>query len=289
MPSPARRRQIRARTRATRREGDIVFLICIVAFLLLYLSMGWLARTYPEDERPKYIAQTLQAAITVVALIAAGSWYFFDRRTEPHAILDLEVTAVRLDENHALIEAKVIVENAGHTLLELERWDVRLLSVLPNTLCLLDIVALPPEYWPRTLWRPWIYFEPTATAQYPADCLRSDPVPRFYPQRPGIYQAARGFANQSELRFDRVRRFSGIAEHDIEPGERDIRIFDFVVRCDLEVARISATVQETDGAWQGLFGRNEENLWWKNRVLVSLADVCDGDIGALAVLHAGQG
>ncbi|WP_442613180.1 hypothetical protein [Parasphingopyxis sp.] len=253
--------------------------------------MGWLARTYPEDDRPKYIAQTLQAAITVIALIAAGSWYFFDRRTEPHAILDLEVTGVRLDDNHALIEAKIIVENAGHTLLELERWDVRLLGVIPNSLCLADIATLPRDDWPRTIWIPWIAMPPEllVTDEPGEDCRRSAPMPRAWSETPGLYRGTRGFTSHNELRFATLRRFEGQAAHEIEPGEQDMRIFDFVVPCGLEVARISATVEKTRSRWLRWIRRDDREWWWKNRALVSLETICAGEPGTLAVLYGGGG
>jgi len=86
--------------------------------------------------KTKDIAAIVQSVFTVVAIIAAGWWFWFGRQNEPRVRIDQSLTHFRVPEgnNSAVVAAiDVKVTNTGNVLVKLDGGHVDIDSIGPNS------------------------------------------------------------------------------------------------------------------------------------------------------------
>ncbi len=223
----------------------VILLVGLAAILFVAFRM---MPDAPSKFHPS--AVSLQALITVIAVVVAGYWYLIERRGTAHANVEISAIGVRLNENAVLVQARVEIENSGQILLEPQEWEVRLLSVVPSR-------------------------------SFPLDAAIQDARDHYdqWPER--IAGAPAYFDN--ELQWSALRRFNGPAEHEIEPGERDIRIFDMLVPCTVATANLTIALRKPRPQWWRP-AEPPEGWWWKDRLLIGLSGLCAGEAGVVRAL-----
>lgn len=226
---------------------DPLVLLALLTIVLIVLPL----LVFPGKEHKFHPgAVSLQALVTVVAVLIAGYWYLIERRGTAHANLEIAAKGVRLSGNLALVEAHVAIRNAGQIVLSPREWDVRLLAVVPG------------------------YSTPIRAAA--ADAARDFQAwPDQLEGKPAYFR--------NELQWTSLRRYSGPAEHEVEPGERDVRTFDFVVPCDVKAAKLTVALRKPEPNWWQSAEAGRE-WWWKDRLLIGLTGLCDSKAGTVAAL-----
>lgn len=223
-----------------------------ILFLFLALSLAlWVMSRATEKFHPA--ASSLQALVTAAAVILAGGWYLVERRGAAQADIELDVAGAKLVEGAVLVEAKVTIHNRGQVLIEPATWDVQLLSVAPaNGLPVAGAVeagARLPEGWPKAI----------------------DGQP--------LYSA------EGEARWRGLRRYHQPADLEVEPGEKDVKMFDFLIPCSVDAAVVSVRLRKPPPAliWER---EDEGGRWWRDRSLVGLAELCGSETGTVLGLGA---
>jgi hypothetical protein len=218
----------------------------LVILILGVVIVVLVAVRFMPDKDSKFhpVAASLQALITVFVALVAGYWYFIERKGMPHATIELTAKGVRLDERTALVQARVEIENTGHVVLRPPEWDVRLLAIVPT----LGAPVGPAAAHAR----------------------------RGFDRWPEQFGSANGYYN-GELRWTPIRRFHGPAILEIEPGERDVKTFDILVSCELRSGRLTAALRKPSLPWW--LGGDTGPWWWSDRLMFSLRNVCEGEIG----------
>jgi hypothetical protein len=229
--------------------GGIAVALAIV-FLVVMLSISlWAMSRAGQNFHPA--AVSLQALITAAAVILAGGWYLVERRGAAQADIELDVAGARLEGDAVLVEAKVTIHNRGQILLKPAQWDVQLLGLVPaNGLPVAAAVEAGgrlPEEWPALI----------------------DAQP--------LYSA------EGEARWRGLRRYFERADLEVEPGEKDVKMFDFLIPCTIGAAVVSVRLRKPPPTF--MWEREPEGgRWWRDRGLVGLAALCAGPPGTVAAL-----
>lgn len=215
-------------------------------------------------------AESIQAMMTALAILVAGIWYFTERKSAAHADLALDVTGARISDDLVLVQVKVRTRNLGHILLETSDWDVRLQSVVPSYLPI-DRIAASQEAWIPRIGDLNIYWD-------------------------------------HKIQWHTLREFRGRDRRQIEPGEVDLKTFDFLVRCDTILARVSVALRKPGsgassslwsmfsrwwlhGSQQGVQGNGQgqglsvdanEEWWWEDHALLPIARLCRAPVGSIS-------
>ncbi|HEX8572668.1 MAG TPA: hypothetical protein VF759_07950 [Allosphingosinicella sp.] len=250
----------------------IVFVTTVVVLLLMWRSYRWLRRyddsivVKPAPSRTaESTAIVVQASVAAIAIVVAGFWYYFERRGQPHADIALEVAGAKVEEGLVLIEAQVLTKNLGRRLLKTSDWDVRLQTVAPTSLPLLDIARLAARDW-RT-----------------------------------VVKGQEVYAGQV-IEWHSIKEFEGSKPRETEPGEVDAAPFDFIVGCGTKVARLVVHVKKPDvsGGWgfkiastrteDSSDASSQENdvkpgLWWSEQALLPVQDLCSRPVGSVVRWH----
>jgi hypothetical protein len=226
-----------------------------IIFLIVVLSLAlWAISRATDKFHPA--AASLQAVITAAAVILAGGWYIVERRGAAQADIDLRVAGARLEGDAVLVEAKVTIQNRGQILLRPADWDVQLLAVAPaNGLPVEAAVAAGvglPSAWPAR--------------------IGSDPL----------------YSAEGEARWRGLRRYAERADLEVEPGEKDVKMFDFLIPCTVRAAVVSVRLRKPPPTfvWES---EPEGGRWWRDRSLIGLAGLCAGATGTVAALGPGRG
>lgn len=221
-----------------------------IVFLVVMLSLSlWVMTRAGQNFHPA--AASLQALITAAAVLLAGGWYLVERRGAAQADLELDLAGARLDDEAVLIQAKVTIHNRGQILLKPAQWDVQLLGLVPAgglpVGAAVEAGARFPEEWPSL--------------------IGSD----------AIYSA------EGEARWRGLRRYARRADLEVEPGEKDVKLFDFLLPCTVKSAVVSVRLRKPPPTF--MWEREpEEGRWWRDRGLVGLAELCAGRPGTVAAL-----
>jgi len=255
-------------------------MLVYVAILLLGLGLALYLVRRASGLNLHDNAEAVQAVLTSLAILVAGLWYFTERKSAAHADLSLEVTGAHVSAGLVLIEAKVRTRNLGHVLLETSDWNVQLQSVVPTILPVEEIANLPLDDWRERIGDLNIYWN-------------------------------------NQIQWHTLRRFTGQDHRQIEPGELDLKTFDFLIRCDTILARISVALRKPGwGGWLSLRGRgtgeteegasgNEggrnaggetpgspaeptEEWWWEDHALLPIAQLCRAPVGSVSNFSAPQ-
>jgi hypothetical protein len=218
-----------------------------ILFLFLALSLAlWMMSRATEKFHPA--AASLQALVTAAAVILAGGWYMVERRGAAQADIELEVAGAKLAEGIVLVEVKVTVHNRGQVLVRPARWDVQLLSVAPaNGLPVAGAVeagARMPQGWPKA--------------------IGGQPL----------------YSAEGEARWRGLRRYDQPADLEVEPGEKDVKMFDFLIPCSIDAAVVSVRLRKPPPAliWER---EDEGGRWWRDRSLIGLTELCGGETGTV--------
>lgn len=223
------------------------FFIFVLLILLLLVWAG--DRLYRRNDKLNPVLQGVQAVLTAFAILLAGLWYFVERKGMSHAELALKVQGVRMPGDIALVQLRIEIRNVGHTLLRARDWDVRLQSVFPTDLPLAPLATTELNHWPKKVGLAEAYYD-------------------------------------QEVRWPTISQFWGQDLHEIEPGEMDLKNMDFLVSCKTDtVLRASAALKKLDTRWdwdsmkKRIGGKKPKALWWKERALVDLRQLCRSAAG----------
>lgn len=189
----------------------------------------------------------LQALLTSFAIVVAAIWYFTERKSTPHADLSVEVVGARLLDDMVLLQATVRTRNHGQVLLEPEDWGVRLESVVPSEVPVDRISRLPVDAWPAT---------------------RAPKTRLFF---------------DHAIDWKHLRTFEGQSKRHIEPGELDVKSFDFLVRCEVQLAKLTVALKKPNVVW-AIWQTNRES-WWKEQALLAVSKICAEPTGSVMKLH----
>jgi len=228
----------------------MLFLIVMSGIAIFVVSLPFWA--FDKDSKFHAGAVSWQGLAAMLIALVAGYWYLVERRGTAHANVEISATGVRIDARTALVQARVLIENSGQILLEPQTLDVRLLSVVPHRgvspAALSDHAAARISEWPAEI----------------------DGNPAY---------------SGSELQWNGIRQFVAPATQEIEPGERDVRVIDMVVSCDVRVARLTVQVRKPSPEWwQWWLNEPEGGWWWKDRMLIGLGRLCRGQVGVVRTL-----
>lgn len=216
---------------------DPLLLIAILIVVIAGAIFAYTQTRYPKFEPHTKLTQTV---LTTLALGLAGYWYLVERKGEPHANVTQTAEVVRLSEDVAAIEVQISIKNLGSRLLKLVEGDIRLQQVSPPEF---DAAALERR-------QDKAYFD---ASSFPGEA----------PRKQGIFDGP-------ELNWKRVNRFRGPLHNRIEPGETDLIVATFLIRCDVRTARIATQIKREDPRiWGG-----EDGYWWKARTLVNVQQAC---------------
>lgn len=222
--------------------------------MLLLLLIWLVARIATKAPGLDPSVKIVQAVLTAFALLLAGLWYFVERKGMSHAEVKITADGAHVSPGLLLVQARIEIKNIGYTVLRPKNWDIRLLSVLPTTTPLEEIAKADWDAWPETV----------------AD------EPAYHDQ---------------ELRLPTIRMFKGESAREIEPGEFDVKTVDLLVPCTHKIARLTVAMQKPDPRWDRtsimdrLRGKEPAKLWWKDRALLSFAELCEKPVGSTAKLH----
>jgi hypothetical protein len=219
--------------------------------LVLLLVVGGLV--YRRAATTQNVVAMVQSLLTAAAILLAGFWYFIERKGMAHAEMHLAATGVHVADGIALVQLRIETKNVGYIMLRAEQWDVRLLSVVPTRLPLEKLVRLKVTPWPERFANADTYYD-------------------------------------QELGWQPLRAFQGADRHDIEPGESDLKALDFVVPCTLQAGEFTAALRKRDAGWdwdrfkKKLLTGEQEEMWWKDRLLFSLKELCASPMGSVVRL-----
>jgi hypothetical protein len=211
------------------------------------------ARRPVEPQKVLPWLQVLQATFTIIAIALAGYWYFVERRDQPHADLQQKVEAVPLGDGRIAVEAHVTVRNLGRQLLEIDEFQSRLQIASTD---LLGMSGLPDKagvpYWSSE------------------SAERGDP-PRHF--------------TNAELRWPQLNFYKGAVNHRIEPGESDLLVATFILRCpDISFLRVASDIPKPEARQviplpirRRSKAANEKRLMWKTRSFVDIREACRGE------------
>lgn len=201
------------------------------------ISLSFLIHGYRNLDSANNWAKLLQALITLMAFGLAAYWYFVERKDMPHADVTQEVIVSPVAPGVVSVEAHVRIRNLGQRLLRIDRIYSRLQEVQGESY---DYSALADrqgdEYW--------------------------------HARRPGTRAAQ---FSRAELRWPIIRQFEDQVVHEIEPGETDLFVATFLIRCSrFRHIRVASDVNKP--------GSDPDHpLAWKARTFANLDQACADD------------
>lgn len=173
-------------------------------------------------------ALIFQAVLTGAAIVVAGYWYVVERRGSPHADVSQTVTQAPLGDGLVAVEVIVSVRNLGSTLLKISTADIRLQQVYPNVVDL--------------------------------DAIRETKIDQW----PNMFADGRPMFNGTELQWPILKWYHDKIDNEVEPGETDTIIADFVIPCAVKRYRIATELAKPEGP----------GLTWKARTFGSTVSEC---------------
>lgn len=218
-------------------EPTIIFIVLAGLLGLSLLIYGWRR----DLGRANDWAKLLQALFTLGAFSLAAYWYFAERKGVPHAEVSQTIVAHTLGEDTISIEAHVRIKNLGERLLRIREIQSHLQDVEAVTHGYVALARLPDDQY-------WTAIRPMTTDDN-----------QF---------------NGAELRWPLVRGFSDRVHHEIEPGETDLVVVTFLLRC-AEVGdhvRVATDVLNPEAGTR--------RLAWKARDFIDLRSTCPPQQGA---------
>jgi hypothetical protein len=226
-------------------EPTIIFVVLAGLLGLSLLIYGWRR----DLGRANDWAKLLQALFTLGAFSLAAYWYFVERKGVPHADVTQTIAGHALGNDTLSIEAHIRIKNLGERLLRIREVQSHLQDVEAGTFGYISLARLnDDQYWKATRPR-------TAGDNRPSTADDNQ-------------------FNGAELRWPLVRGFTDRVRHDIEPGETDLIVITFLLRCS-EVrnhVRIATDVLNPDSG--------TERLAWKARDFFDLGNICPQQQGA---------
>ena len=184
----------------------VLILFCFIVILVFLRVFHWNRSTHEAT-------LMFQAVVTSLAILAAGYFYFIERRAAPHLDISQSISILPLEDGYVDIEVLISLKNLGSTLLQLRRVDSRLQRVSPSGLNLNELTSMTigPKYnkWPE----------------------------KFLDGTTDMFV-------KNEMRWPVIRYLTQQASNDIEPGESDTIFVSYIVPCDFKVAKISSQVQK---------------------------------------------
>lgn len=182
----------------------------IAVLVLARVSYGW-HRQY-TDLKPS--VELTQTVLAILGIALAGYWYFIERKGVPHADIAQKLEIMPIQPGLVAVESHLTIKNLGSRLLKLTEADIRLQQVSP----------------PRML--PYEELQKLSAERYFTAAVRSDgELTRLF--------------DQGELKWPTLKWYSGRIDRHIEPGETDLVVTTFLVRCDLRIVRVAAYLEKS--------------------------------------------
>jgi hypothetical protein len=189
----------------------------------------WLKTHWPDTDWWKKRLEVTQAVVTIAGIIVGAIWthrlFFVQREGYAHATFEEKASQVPLSKDLNLVQVVLKLENTGHSLIKVTHTTVRIQQVLPITGCDAGHACAAQE----------------------------------------LNTAATTPTHVSELdRFDwrPIATREDIVNEPIEPGEKAILDFEFVVPSSVQVARIYGFIQNDE-----LTGRRATPVGWNYPLL----------------------
>lgn len=221
--------------------GILVFGLVVVAIF---------QRLIRPDGKLSDAAQGAQAVISLIAILFAGYWFIYERKAYPQADVEQEVEVRKIANDLVLITATISVTNDGHTVLDIRMLNSRLLQIEPLTLPLRRHQEWGRDDWPASM---------TARAGDPRTLVPRENAIPIYDKGQLRFEPLRGLFLNAPAGDDSA---NGLMQ--IEPGETDRRVVDFVTDCRLRTGRVVTEVRKP----------GTKNLAWKMFSTVSLREAC---------------
>jgi hypothetical protein len=226
-------------------------LIILGLFWLAYLAVS-LGLAIKNRESAESWFKTIQVICVVGAFVLGAYWYFMERKGLPHANIAQTTHVYQVSSELVAVEVHTTIENRGSQLLRLRHARVALQLVSPGQYDYEALWALKGDaYW---------------DAVKPGERLPDGAPNRFF--------------HRGELRWFPVRTFDRPINHDIEPGETDLLVTTFLVRCNANIVRIATDIEKRPSSFERFTG--QDPLSWKARTFTDLRRACSNspDAGA---------
>lgn len=205
------------------------------------IGLFFLIHGYRNLDSANNWAKLLQALVTLMAFGLAAYWYFVERKDMPHADVTQEIVLSPVAPGVVSVEAHVRIRNLGERLLRIDRIYSRLQEVQGESYDYGALADLQGDaYWRAR--RP-----ETRAAQF----------------------------SGAELRWPVARQFEDQVAHEIEPGETDLFVATFLIRCSrFRHIRVATDVNKPGSD-------PDRPLAWKARTFANLGQVCanEGNAG----------
>jgi hypothetical protein len=187
----------------------------------------WLRAYWPDIDWWKKRLEVAQAVVTITGIIIGAIWtyrlFFVQREGYAHATFEERASHVPLSKDLNLVQVVLKLENTGHSLIRATHVTVRIQQVLPVTGC----------------------DEGESCA-----ALELNKV------------ASTGVSQLDRFDWRPIATREDVVDEPIEPGEKAILDYEFVVPSSVEVARIYAFIQNDE-----LTGRRETPVGWNYPLL----------------------
>lgn len=80
----------------------------------------------------------LQSVATIVAILAAGWWFFMQRQNQPRLRLEHRIAHRRLSPDRQLLIVDIMLSNVGNVKLDLNCGKIRVFTILPQRAVLVN-------------------------------------------------------------------------------------------------------------------------------------------------------
>ena len=94
---------------------------------------------FPKIEISKDKVETIQAIISIVAIFVGGTWtyniFIKERRNYPHANIEHEISHIKLSDEINLLIVNAEITNSGNTRLLLDKSKIRIQQIKPIPKC----------------------------------------------------------------------------------------------------------------------------------------------------------
>ncbi|PEQ14565.1 hypothetical protein B2G71_03045 [Novosphingobium sp. PC22D] len=226
-------------------DSDPILIALTILALLAVFVLG-----LTDIEAHKKRAEYAQALFTIFAFAITAYWFFVERKGMPHANVSQSIVLVPLGKGLVAVEAHLTVENLGQRLLKIGHVDIRLQLLDAERY---DYGALNgkrgDEYW---------------KARRPTEGHKSQ------------FQG-------SELQWPIFRRYDHDVDYRIEPGEKDLIVATFLMKCRYaDHIRVASDIynpaaQDDFDPADAAAGGPRRSGGWKARSFADLKEVCSGE------------
>lgn len=197
---------------------------------------------YVSGNRGRHTMEALAALLTCLALMAAGYWYFVERRGLPKLNATPSIQTWAVEDGMVFVRVELLMENVGST-------DIVMLPDDPFRMEIGQVLPLAGQQ-ARDL---VAAYHPVDSDSGPLEILQTDK----YPSRAII---------------------KGGLDLRIEPGETEKRYFKAVVPCvDGLVSSVRVDIPKKVDWFQGVLEQDRRQLFWRGQAISDPITTCNGE------------